>query len=182
LLNTSGTGDKVIYPGSFDHSAILKRMTSTNTDRMPPLGTSIVDAEAVKLISDWVTQELPSAEAYDAWANRLFGGTVPPGDQDADGDGRSNYTEYLLGTNPLQPDAPQSVIAAADRARATITITQPANRAIVVESTDGFPAANWSVLNDPINDQKFPASALTRTFTDPIGNGTKYYRLRVIEP
>ncbi|MEZ5598728.1 MAG: hypothetical protein R3E84_20545 [Pseudomonadales bacterium] len=55
----SGTGGRNfgIVPGQPDASMLLWRMTSTNPGtRMPELGRSLVHAEGVALIHDWIAQ------------------------------------------------------------------------------------------------------------------------------
>jgi len=54
---------KRVAPGSPDASAIVYRMSSTHAStRMPPVGSSIVDREAVALIRAWIESDLHSAE------------------------------------------------------------------------------------------------------------------------
>jgi hypothetical protein len=49
-----------IRPGDPAHSAVLARMNTRNPfHQMPPLGTKIVDAEAVELIRNWILEGLP---------------------------------------------------------------------------------------------------------------------------
>lgn len=47
--------NRVIAPKSPEHSMILQRMTTLDPGgRMPPLGSSVVDVDAVNLITEWV--------------------------------------------------------------------------------------------------------------------------------
>jgi hypothetical protein len=48
------TGAKLLAPQSPDTSIMLKRLTATNGDAMPPLARSIVDADAVSLFKAWI--------------------------------------------------------------------------------------------------------------------------------
>ena len=44
-----------IWPGSSSQSSLVERMTlSPAPDRMPPLGRSLVDVDAVELIKQWI--------------------------------------------------------------------------------------------------------------------------------
>jgi hypothetical protein len=154
---------------------MLIRMASTGTDRMPPLASSVVDADAVKLISDWVTQDLPATEWYDAWAARVIGnGANAARDADPDGDGISNYAEYLMGTDPVTSSSPGSIDLTG-----LLRIHQPANRGVVIESTDGLPPNGWSVLDAPL---KFPAVGVDLGIPAPFGPPQRYFRFRVVEP
>lgn len=179
LLNSSGPDDKVISPGSIAHSAILTRMKSTGLDRMPPLGVSVADTNAINLISDWVTQDLPQAEWYEGWAQRYFTNSIPARDEDSDGDGASNYAEYLMGADPTQKTAGYPSIDA----NGAITFHQPANRGVVLETTTDLSSTNWMILDHPQNQLRFPAAAMDRALTNQIGGGPQqFYRLRAVEP
>ena len=45
---------KIIVPGKPEQSLVSVRMHATNGNRMPPLGTKIVDEKGTKLIDDWI--------------------------------------------------------------------------------------------------------------------------------
>ena len=48
-------------PGHPEASALLLRMRSRHPLlQMPPLGTKLVDAEAVALLERWITEDLPA--------------------------------------------------------------------------------------------------------------------------
>ena len=48
------TGARVIAPGDPSKSLVVQRMQRTNADRMPPLGTSVVDTQGVGVVTQWV--------------------------------------------------------------------------------------------------------------------------------
>lgn len=53
--NSMGIEDaKIIAAGAPEQSALLSRLATTGTGRMPSVGSNIVDKEAVKLISEWI--------------------------------------------------------------------------------------------------------------------------------
>jgi hypothetical protein len=53
-----------LAPGDLKCSAVLVRMRSRDgMSQMPPLGTKLVDADAVALISDWIREDLPGTDA-----------------------------------------------------------------------------------------------------------------------
>jgi hypothetical protein len=182
LRNSSGPDDKVVTPGSIATSAIIKRMTSLGKERMPPLATSVIDQQAVNLISDWITQDLPQFQTYEVWAAEKFSGGVPARDGDADGDGISNYAEYLLGGNPNQIDTPPLSSATVEDGQVKLTFKHPANRGVFFEWTDDLPPAGWRPVDVPENKLLFPAQTATRTLTDALNGERKYYRMRVVEP
>ncbi len=181
LLNGSGE-NKVAYPGATNRTAILTRMRSLGTDRMPPLGTSVLDTEAIRLISEWVTEDLPAFESYGGYAARHFGNPAPLPEEDADRDGISNFAEYLMNSNPAQRTERLSMFSWLGEGQGAITFRQPANRAIVVETADQPGSGGWRLLDHPANLFRFPAGALDRTIPVPIEGGNRFHRLRVIEP
>lgn len=181
LINAGTTGDKVITPGLTNKSAILKRMMDTGTNRMPPLGTTVLDRKAIQLISDWVTKDLPSYKTYDDWSGQHFTGTVPSGDADSDNDGAVNYTEYLLNTNPRQTNAPLASITRTNN-QVTLTLKHPANRGVLFDWASDMPPRFWLPLTNAQNKLLFPAETGNRTITDVLNGQRRYYRARVIEP
>ncbi len=49
-----GPEARLIAPGSAANSVIVARMNGRGSEQMPPLGTALVDDDAVQLISDWI--------------------------------------------------------------------------------------------------------------------------------
>jgi hypothetical protein len=47
-------GAMVIVPGDPAKSLVVQRMQRTNADRMPPLGTSVVDTAGAAVVQSWV--------------------------------------------------------------------------------------------------------------------------------
>ena len=95
-------GRRVVVPGDPGASELLRRISSLGTDRMPPLGSNVLDHEAIELVREWITQSF-SKESYDDWANRHFGSSLNPradASNDDDGDGQANSLEFRLGTDP----------------------------------------------------------------------------------
>jgi len=53
-----------LAPGDIERSAVVVRMRARDgMSQMPPVGSKLIDAAAVELISDWVREELPGSEA-----------------------------------------------------------------------------------------------------------------------
>jgi uncharacterized repeat protein (TIGR03806 family) len=182
LKNSTGVDDKVVSPGSTNTSAIVTRMCSFGKDRMPPLATSVLDRDAVNLISAWIINDLPQFKTFEQWSTQYFPGGVAARDADADNDGASNYAEYLMGTNPKQPDTAPLATATIDNGQVKLTFKQPADRGVFFEWTDDLPANTWQPVAVPENKLLFPAQTVTRTITDALSGERKYYRMRVVEP
>jgi hypothetical protein len=47
-------GARLLLPGDPGRSVIALRMRALNSDRMPPLATSVMDTEGVALIENWI--------------------------------------------------------------------------------------------------------------------------------
>jgi hypothetical protein len=45
---------RIIAPGDASRSVLVERMTLRDSDSMPPLGSNIVDAFGVTLVTDWI--------------------------------------------------------------------------------------------------------------------------------
>lgn len=57
LHNTFGLPDaRLIAPGSPERSVLLYRMSNRGEGHMPPLATSVVDRDAVRVLHDWIRQ------------------------------------------------------------------------------------------------------------------------------
>jgi hypothetical protein len=60
-----------IAPGDPESSVVVQRMSSRHAAvQMPPLGTSTVDGDAVRLVSGWVRELPPRAIAQSTHAVR----------------------------------------------------------------------------------------------------------------
>ena len=46
---------RIVAPGSPARSVLLSRISRRDQYQMPPLGTAVVDSNAVALISDWIS-------------------------------------------------------------------------------------------------------------------------------
>ena len=49
-----GSGARLIAPGSSDNSIVVNRMNRRDAHAMPPVGSTVIDAEGVTLISQWI--------------------------------------------------------------------------------------------------------------------------------
>jgi hypothetical protein len=88
-------------------SILLERIRRNGIERMPPLGSSEIDEQAVNLIQRWITEDLGNPQSYNEWVHAYFR-TVEDPDSiatiDSDGDNISNFLEFLTQTDPTDPD------------------------------------------------------------------------------
>lgn len=181
------TNNRVIAPGSLANSVLFQRVANMGSAHMPPLSTSVVNTQAVKLLAAWITNTLPNYITYETWQANFFGSTNAPNAArlaDADGDNAANYLEYLTGTNPTNSASGWGISMIVSNNTPVVVIPQIANRAFEVQfTTNLFNSNSWSVLNIPENAPSYPISNRTATVPEPLQLGNpRYYRARVFEP
>jgi len=176
----------VIAPGSVDNSILYQRIANLGSGHMPPLATSVVNAQAVALLARWITNDLPSHISYASWQSTYFGSTNAPVAAplaDPDLDWAKNYLEYLTGTIPTNAASGWGISIDASNGLANVIIPQVANRAIETQRTTNlFDANSWLPLNLPANAPFFPASPRVQIVSDTPPATPSYYRVRVFEP
>jgi len=113
------------------------------------IATTELDPNAIQLLTEWITQELPGRLSFPQWQVQYFGSTGNPNaaaDADPDRDGHNNFEEFHTYTNPTMassaPAQPQgSLVNGGSEVR--FQYSHPANRAVLIEtSTD---ATNWTL-------------------------------------
>lgn len=188
LSNNGGDPDaRVIVRGSLGHSMLLQRISRRGPGQMPPLGSTVVDEQAIALFRRWITNDLPSYQTFAEWQVARFGSSSAPEAQalvDADGDGANNFTEYLTRTSPT--NAAEFWGLALDWNPTTVALGYPllANRRIEVQwSTNLADPAGWQFLNLPGNRPIISATNGLFHLSDAvIGGPGRFYRARLTEP
>jgi len=187
ILNDNGgdTANRVIAPGDPAHSMMLARMSTRGPTQMPPIGSHVVDAEGVALITAWIN-DLAGYQGYEAWSLATAGAALPKA-ADADGDGVNNIGEFLLDTDPLDPlqrwDGGSLDFQGAGGIP-QITFDRIANRAYTVQFTDDL-AGPWQFLDVPGNELRFGSTAggvMLLDTSPPPTEGRRFYRLLLSEP
>jgi len=181
------SANRVIKPGSLDHSVLLTRLANLGHDHMPPLATTVLNSQAIELLSDWITNRLAQYQNYDDWQVANFGSTNAPNaapGSDADDDGAINQLEYLTGTNPLLAGDGWGIRLTLAETQAEIQFPRIANRGVEVQWTTNLADPNsWQPLDVPGNEPFFSATNSTVRVQDQlIGAPGKFYRVRIFEP
>jgi hypothetical protein len=128
----------------------------------------------------------------DSW-EAIFGVSDPEGDDDDDG--RSNWTEYVAGTNPTNAASVLKLLSAAPESNGHFTITWASvgGTRYRVQYRDGHPgAAAGETFSDVLRtitqemDPATPGQPSTQSWTDTfIQTGTptngRYYRIQVVQ-
>jgi len=187
LSETTGDDqDRVIQPGSTQHSILLQRISRRGPGQMPPLSTTVVDTNAVQLLTEWITNDAPGFQSFADWQAVNFPDpTLPQAAQDADpdGDGSPNYLEFLVGSDPLVSSSSWRISAQVINGAVQIGFPQIANRGFEVQATSNLAdPSSWQPLDVAGNEPFFSATTFQATVADPIlGAVSKYYRVRVFE-
>ena len=182
LLNSWGSAsNRVVVPGNPERSVLWLRMGTRETGHMPPLGTTIVDDQALALIEGWIRDDLKDYKTFGDWI-ATFDVTAAGREEDADGDGASNYLEYLTGTTPDDPAEAFAVAIRHENGRGVLEFPRTANRGFEVNSSEP-PFDRWDVLDLPSNAPFFSATNQIGVVDFPMGTRqSSFYRIRVFEP
>ncbi len=180
---------RTIVPGSVARSVIWQRMVSTGPIRMPPLGTSVVDADAARLIERWITNDLPSYQTLAEWQTNHFGSStsaVALASADPDADRGLNLQEYLAGTDPLSATSAWPIHVTRTGDTVEIFYEQVPNRGVEIQWTTNLAAGSWQFLDLPANRPFIPRDAGVTRLAVPAapgaGDATRYFRARIYEP
>ncbi len=121
--------------------------------------------------------DLTLGETYEQWSQRLFGSLVSQ-TADADGDGRSNYDEYLAGTNPLDPSSRLMVKSFTPIRGGGFTITWDtvSGKSYRIERSTSLAPNQWTSLQSDV-----PGDGTLKSFTDtnPGTAARLFYRIGV---
>lgn len=168
--------DRMIVPGDVTHSVILSRLAETNDyTRMPPLATSVTDPEGIALLTEWILSELPARHVYDDWAATHPG--LGPRGADDDGDGRSNYDEYLLGTHPRVLDSSP----AGSLVDGQFQFVRRPFRIYDIETS--LDLSDWQSWQSPDNHKNYTTTPTPEQIPlGPVSDESLFLRLRVTEP
>ena len=174
--------NRLIVPGDIAHSIVRNRVAAANGfTRMPPLGTNELDPGAIALLDAWIAQSLPERQTYAEWRLAEFGSDTSPAgasDADPDGDGATNWAEFLGGTSPVEGAGLLSPQLSADGSTVTLTFEIPENRSFRVETSTDL--GTWTLWNVPGNDGTVRAGGLV-TLAGSLDGPRRFFRLRLNE-
>ena len=179
--------NRVVVPGDLAHSMLFSRIGQLGKNHMPPIGSGVLDSNAVELVRQWITIDVPSVRTFADWQLVIFGSTNLPAaslQADPDTDGASNEMEFLTGTNPQ--DVREYWRFALTRGDGSLQISFPQvpNVGFVVETTADLSApAKWEPLDVPENRLQFLSTPQTTTVQDIFTGGpSRFYRVRIVGP
>lgn len=157
-------------------SYTLTAKVGTATATLPNGKTTLIYGAPTQGLIDRI--DLTLGETYEQWSQRLFGSLVSQ-TADADGDGRSNYEEYLAGTNPLDPNSRLMVKSFTPLPGGGFTITWDtvSGKYYRIERSTSLAPNQWTSLQSNVSGDGGPKS-----YTDT-NQGTAarlFYRIAVI--
>ncbi len=190
LHNQAGNpSNAVVHPGSLNLSMLLTRISTPDANRrMPPLGSSVLDTQAIALVSRWITNDLAAYRTFAQWQVEHFGSTnmaTALAASDPDGDDADNWTEYLTGRSPVNGAEVWEIGIERDAQGVSILYPQMPNRMVTLEWLAGFGATNrWRFLEVRENRPVAPSGSGLRIVPDGETGGAaaRHYRARVVEP
>lgn len=186
LVNgTADPANRVIVPGDTAHSMLLSKISQRGPGQMPPLGSTVLDTNAVALVTAWITTDLTNYQTFAQWQFSKFGSINTPNStatDDFDGDGSSNFQEYLLGTNPLIAANVWKISLTTSNGQAQISFPRMANRGFEVQGSTNV-AGPWQPLDLPGN-RVLPSAVTSPAVVEDSASGapSKFYRIRTFEP
>ena len=115
----------------------------------------------------------------DDWEQQYFGTTTgASASGDSDGDGYSNYAEFVAGTNPLDPiDRPGLINSSYDGTTFTGTFRSVPLKRYQAEYTDDLLSGSWTFLG---NIRAADSAALIISDTPGFAFPKRFYRLRIL--
>jgi uncharacterized repeat protein (TIGR03806 family) len=187
VVNGGTATDRVIAPGDTTNSMLLKRIAMRGPGQMPPLASSLLDTQAIALVTRWITNDLVGYQTFADWQVAHFGSTNAPNalaTADPDGDGARNDTEYLTGTDPNQGVDFWDLGIEGFGDVADVIYPIIPNRGITLQWTDTLTnPVPWRFLNVPENRPFFSATAGVMRVSVPTTNApARFFRAQVYEP
>ncbi len=167
-------------------SILLERIRRNGLERMPPLGSTEIDEQAVNLIQRWITEDLSKPQSFTDWVRVYFRAVTDPDSiatLDSDGDNVSNFLEFLTQSDPTDPDDFYKMRI--DRHENMVQIHVPTISNTYAEiqwtATPGD-HQSWKTLEVPENTHFYPASSTLRTIdVSKINLGSAFFRVRLRE-
>jgi autotransporter-associated beta strand protein len=182
------------YYSTFDNASNGQRINTTDN-----LGSFRVTYNATNLVVDqWQFNDTDGDGIFDAWAMRYFGTSPMPNNASAtgrwgdfDGDGQSNYGEFIAGTIPTDPASVFEVTTTELSGTANFavrfrTATETTFRTPVYRIQYSSDLVSWTTVTSPV--LSFPAPGLAEWVdngsqtggTPPLLlSGPRYYRVQV---
>jgi hypothetical protein len=118
----------------------------------------------------------------DSWRLRYFGSlsnTLAQASVDADGDGASNWAEFMAGTNPADPKSVLGVTARLEAPDGHLTLrwSTVLNKAYVLESSPTLGSPNWSTIQSGLTG----TGGEMQFNPNPVPPYAQFFRVRLVQ-
>ncbi|MDB6057477.1 MAG: hypothetical protein JWO95_1321, partial [Verrucomicrobiales bacterium] len=181
---TPGTQTSVVWNGLTANKTYEWYVTVTDANGDYSTSTIFTFKTSV----GFALHQAPPADANgdgipDAWAAKY---SITNPNADDDGDGQSNYAEYIAGTNPKDATSALKIISSACDAEGhvTITWTSVGGTQYRIQVADSAASGFTDVVRDAeVETDSAPAGqASTQTYTDATSspNAIRFYRVEVV--
>lgn len=185
VTSVTSEATRVVAPGNLSHSLLYRRVADMEGYHMPPLGTFLRNEEAVRLLEEWILEDLPSRVGFEEWRNEHFGFVIHPlaeWDGDPDQDGWTNEQEHLLRTNPLDPGSAWKLEIETMRDGVRLSYDRLPGLRFELQSSTTLDAAEWSAVEAPEN-RIFVGSEFERVQRELRGSSEKrFFRMLIFLP
>ena len=119
LINDLGDpNNRVVVPGSLDSSVLYLRVAGLGANHMPPIDTTVLNADAITLLGLWISNDASVADRHIFYNGSIFDGNDAGANGADDGaiatdkvallggqtGSFSNYTSYSRGINGIMVD------------------------------------------------------------------------------
>jgi len=178
--------NRLVVPGDVEHSVLLHRVEASHGfSRMPPLASNELDEEGIALLRAWILEELPQKLSFEDWQALHYDdpqAEIAAAGEDADGDGDSNYLEFLNDTDPRNAGSQWNWKLVQDESGLRILFPSGLNRIYTLEVSDNL--MDWEVWSVP---QNLPQATALREENerliawDDLGEWPLFLRMRVEE-
>ena len=180
VLNPAGvSGARVIAPGDPERSVLLNRMSRRDLLRMPPLGSNEVDPAGAALLTRWI-ESLTGKVSFGEWLQKHTGvpqSSEPPRGNDTDGDGHSDYLEFLGDTNPTRADDHWSPLWERHPGGLHLRLRRPPNVSLRLEGSASLDSPGWRPVDAPGNEPAFLDQELWLDIALPTNAAVQFYRV-----
>jgi len=106
--NRGNSNRRLVIPGSNELSVLLSRVQGSHGyQRMPPIGSNVIDEAGIQLLSDWISLVPPTDSSFEEWQITFFGSansSDAAASADPDRDGNSNLLEFMTFTHRLNSE------------------------------------------------------------------------------
>ena len=179
-------GARLIHRSDPSKSIVLQRINHNGIERMPPIGSSELDHNAIELVKRWILEDLSQPRTYPEWAAQYFDDLNHPDallTEDPDEDGYSNLYESLTRTHPL--DDQDYLELTFERIDETVNMIIPgiSNRYVEVEWTETpDDPDSWNTLDLSENAFFYPADKTDKSIKlQSLDQEKAFFRIKVNE-